>query len=247
MTHIAIDRTNMAFKAKGEFYTLAYWTSIEIPHVSTVIAEFDTPRQFKTFTDLELRMLIRNTTGADHPNAIRDHMLATCAALADALAPTPHLNEFELRVQDEWIDRNDPKGAHRYQYAPGDSKPQRKAELWEPPALHYHRELDATAVQALQRAAQRAAPVAPPTPRSPSSAPAVRVAVPKGPPRGGLRAEVWQHMDSIWQASGTPLDIKVVLDLRKRCMDELEKQGCKRTSVSSELGNWWKERSTAKV
>ena len=50
-------------------------------------------------------------------------------------------------------------------------------------------------------------------------------------------------MDQLWEKAGKPMDAKVVLALRKTCMDELEAQAlAKRSSASSELGNWMKAR-----
>lgn len=232
----------MAFKAKHDSDSpncLAWLGDIEIPQFSQVIVPGNEPRWYRTFTDLELRLLIRNTTGADHPNAMRDHMLATCAALACAMHARTDLNGFDLERQ--WLAVQGDSARH-YQYVQGASKPAKKADLWEPSALHHHHKLDPNAVQALQQAARSAAPVAPAGVGSPSSVPATRTAAPKGPPRGGLREEVWKAMDEIWSSAGNPVLLSHVLPLRKRCMDELEKQGCKRTSVSSELGNWQKAR-----
>lgn len=83
------------------------------------------------------------------------------------------------------------------------------------------------------------------TPATPGSRPLPAAnPAPAAPPapRGGGRALIWAHMDKIWEAAGKPTQASTVLALRKRCMDELEPQGVKRTSASSELGNWMKAR-----
>ncbi len=61
--------------------------------------------------------------------------------------------------------------------------------------------------------------------------------------RGVVRDQIWQFADAQWEASGKPMDKKVVLALRKAMMPQLEKEyGIKVTTSSNELGNWMKAR-----
>lgn len=46
--------------------------------------------------------------------------------------------------------------------------------------------------------------------------------------------------NEMWNAAGRPTDITVLRKLRKTMMDVLEQQGVKRTSASTELGQWQK-------
>lgn len=89
-----------------------------------------------------------------------------------------------------------------------------------------------------------AAPHTPAAPGSGSQPPSSTPRTAPAAPRGGQRTVIWDHMDAIWEQAGKPSSLNTVLVLRKRCMDELEQQGVKRTSASSELGNWWKARAT---
>ena len=62
------------------------------------------------------------------------------------------------------------------------------------------------------------------------------------PRAAGTRDLIWKRADELWAAAGKPMDAKVVLQLRKEWMNILEKEGIKRTTCSSEFGNWQKER-----
>lgn len=66
-----------------------------------------------------------------------------------------------------------------------------------------------------------------------------RVSAPRA---AGTRDQIWKRADELWAAAGKPMDAKVVLQLRKEWMNVLEKEGIKRTTCSSEFGNWQKER-----
>jgi hypothetical protein len=245
--HVLIDRTNMAFKARHQdIACLALLADIETPHCATVLLPDDLPRWFKTFTDLELRLLIKNTTGKDHPNAYRANMLATVAMLAQQLPPRTDLNMFDLGRQCAYLEalvKDDEEDEGKYKYIEGAAVPQRQADLFESPTLTHTRQLDDTAVQALQRVATAAATVATTPARSPSTRPASTVrGTGAALPKGAGRKLIWNTMDRIWEEAGKPTDIKVILTLRKQCMDELAPQGVIRTSCSSDLGGWQKER-----
>lgn len=242
--YTSIDRDNMQFLARSENPTaLSYLANIEAAHVSVVILPCDEPRDFFLLTDLELRILVRQTTGSDHSNAHRPSLLATCVSLAQQL-PERALNTFELEVQSNCIPDDDKAG--RYSYAPGAHKPQRHADLFEPQRLTCVQGWSADrlaefAKRAPQQAESVAAPSTAPERRSPAARPAAGV---PAVPRGAGKVAVWASMDAIWEQAGKPMDVKLVQGLRKRCMDELEAQGFNRSTASCELGNWWKARGS---
>jgi hypothetical protein len=244
--YVTIDRDNMRFFAKHPDHTaLSLLADIELAFVSVLIVPCDEPSDFMQLTDLELRLLFKHTTGADHSNAYRPSLLAACVALAQQLPERRGLNCFHLELQSNAI-QGDKVG--RYLYVPGASKPQRKADLFEPEPLTCQQgwsaeQLAEFAKQAPQ--AERPAAVAStaPEPRSSPQRPAVAAGAVAAQPRGGGKAVIWQHMDQLWEKAGKPMDAKLVLGLRKACMDELEALNlAKRSSASSELGNWMKAR-----
>lgn len=60
--------------------------------------------------------------------------------------------------------------------------------------------------------------------------------------QAGTGGQIWKRADELWAAAGSPKDQKVVLKLRKEWMGILEGEGIKRTTSSSELGQWMKAR-----
>jgi hypothetical protein len=243
--YICIDRDNMQFLAKHQNNVcLSHLANIEAAHVSVLIAPCDEPRDFMLLTDLELRLLFKHVTGNDPQTAHRPLMLAHCVALAQQV-PEREINAFEVEVQSNSIPDDDKTG--RYRYVPGATRPQRCADLFEPERLTCAQGWSAERVaefakQAPQPPIAAAATHAPAPQRSPAARPAGGAAATPAAPRGGGRQAIWAHMDALWEKAGKPTDVKVVLALRKTCMDELEPQGFKRTSASSELGNWMKAR-----
>lgn len=63
-----------------------------------------------------------------------------------------------------------------------------------------------------------------------------------GAPSGGARPAIWAHADAQWEAAGKPMAKDAVLAMRKRWMIELEEQGIAKTTSSTALGDWMKNR-----
>lgn len=82
--------------------------------------------------------------------------------------------------------------------------------------------------------------------------PGTRSVAPKQPSAGGGRvanvaAVIYEVADAMWEAAGKPTEAKAVLKLRKEMMNELESRGVKRTTSSSTLGAWQKDRTSDNV
>lgn len=59
----------------------------------------------------------------------------------------------------------------------------------------------------------------------------------------GAKAVIFELADKAWEAAGKPMDTKEVLKLRKQWMNDWEaNEGIKKTTASSTLGLWQKER-----
>lgn len=63
-------------------------------------------------------------------------------------------------------------------------------------------------------------------------------AVPMG--KRSVKSQIHGIANEMWNAAGRPTDVAVLRKLRKTMMDVLEQQGVKRTSASTELGQWQK-------
>lgn len=245
MPYVSLDMTNLRFLCRAsEHRLLSLLANIETTHVAIRIQPCDHPDDFRHLSDLELRLLYKNSLQVDEAPVGTKDLRASAYLLAQEV-PERKLNGFELESQLACIPSDD---FGRYSYVPGSQVPQREGDLFEPANLKLAKrwdELGLAAARALHAPAAQQATLAPAAPRSPATRPATAPRAPAAPPRGGNRALIWQHMDQIWERAGKPMTSSAVLALRKTCMDELEQQhSIKRTSASSELGNWMKERCT---
>lgn len=61
-------------------------------------------------------------------------------------------------------------------------------------------------------------------------------------PRGTVKFRIYAAADAAWAAIDNTRDEKRVRRMRVQLMDTLQQAGIKRTTASSTLGQWWKER-----
>ena len=62
-------------------------------------------------------------------------------------------------------------------------------------------------------------------------------------PKGQTSNLIWDVADEIWINAGRPTELKLVLSLRKKIMQDLETlHGVKKNTASNELGKWQKAR-----
>lgn len=244
---VSIDREHMLLIHKHDDHmTVSKLASIELSHVACVVTpvESDWDRCFSSFTDLELKLLHKNITGEDFHGYSRPHLVAACVELARR-APYTECNPFEVDMQFRSIKEDDDG---RYAYVKGSMKPRPVDELFElapqrVPMLSAD-ELRGLKVHAQRTSAGATAGASTPAATTPAPQQRSRPVAPATPtaPRGGQRTIIWEAADKAWEAAGKPTSQPVILKLRKQIMDDLEKQGVKRTSCSSELGNWQKAR-----
>lgn len=246
--YISIDKHRMAVVHKhSDHRVVSRLASIELAHVACTVAQVD-PDCLAMFTDLELKALHKSITGADFVGYSHPHLVAACVELVRRM-PDTDVNGFEVDLQYRAIADDD---SDRYRYVKGSTKPAPVDELFEPAVQQVPR-LTAEELLALplRKGAQRSTAGATgpaSTPAAASGAPAPRsrpVAPATATPRGGQRTVIWDAADAAWESAGKPTNLQVILKLRKQIMDDLEKQGVKRTSCSSELGNWQKARCGA--
>lgn len=193
-------------------------------------------------TTLDLTLLFRNLTGQEFPVPCDD--LARREAIAAAvLTLKPRLvDERELELQIEAVrDQLElpPGKAPQFKYVLGAKVPRIEDGGLE--ALAAGKLKDASFAAAAQLAPQRrtarAAATVPAAPTPPvARAPAQRAA-------GSVAPVIRRVADTMWEAAGKPTDKAVVLELRKKMMAVLETEhGVKKTSSSTALGAWMKER-----
>lgn len=242
--YISIDRTNMRFVHKCDNHrTASLLAFIELPDVSVVITPFEPAYLFEDFTQLELELLYRNTTGVDH-SASRAHELQAVVSELAARLPVTEAVEWQVKLQADSLPE-----CHSvpYQYVLGATKPALSSGLWSPVTLNAPKSETEQTIANAARPRVKAPAVQPPAvaPR----VPAQRTARPAGaqraviaPRQGGVREKIWAIADQLWEEAGKPTEKSTILALRKKMMDKLETDGVKRTSSSNELGNWQKAR-----
>lgn len=236
--YVSIDRENLKFLHKHEdVHVVCNLVHIEAPNVPICVTHYS-GHFLSDFTDMELKMLYRNTTSSDHTSHSGNALRAVLADPADRL-PVSDVNKFELDRQAASIpeDNGEP-----LKYVKGATRPGKVAELF-PLTAPKNPDEDKLAASASVRPLQRPASAAPTAaPAAPQTRPQ---RAPAAPRQGGVRAVIWEVADSLWEREGKPTGKAEVLALRKRMMDLLESDhGVKRTSSSSELGQWQKARVT---
>jgi hypothetical protein len=237
--HIVIDRKPLKFlPIKHESIDVIgnlIW--IEAPHSEAWILPLD-HNFLSGFSDLELMLLYKNTTG-EPAQRVGNQLRNILFELAERI-PVNDVNPFELNCQAELIPEC---SSERYTYLKGSFKPAIQDKLFklEPVSLPRN---ENEAVIALRPRTGPPALARTPT-ATPAPAPNVNrpVAAPRGPRQGGVKELIWAVADKMWAAAGSSKDAKIVLNLRKEMMTTLEKEhSVKKTSSSNELGNWMKAR-----
>jgi hypothetical protein len=238
--YVSIDRDQLrvlhAHQVPGIVHDLVYLECADVD--VAVVADTSSELFLEDFTDMELKKLYMNLTGGSaalwDPLAIR-HALATILA---GVSPTK-VDHAELEAQCEYADTiRSETDRTILKYAYGAKRPAQVQELFPMSAPAMPAWHDST-----QRGAQRAAtPYTPPTPDPSKPRP---TAAPRGPrtPGPSARPTIFRVADQLWEEAGKPMDKAVVLELRKKMMAVLETEhGVKKTTSSTALGDWMKDR-----
>lgn len=241
-----IDKERLVFLHVHDSATVLSWMMwLEHYDSATSIQPIDHPSDFDSFTDFELRLLYKHTTGSDHSMFGRDKWLHLVYETALKIEPLKvNINELEAQMLHVQFEDED-----QYRYVPGSRVPLLVTDLYTAPAREV--KADPAHEQRVSSGALQDYPA--PVPfvaqgrvsgngagRGTGSTSTARTHVTA--PRGGVRQVIWDKADTMWNEAGNPTDLSVVLKLRKQIMDALEADGVKRTSSSNELGNWQKNR-----
>ena len=216
---------------------LCYLAEIECAVNASYVFPIDTLNDVSKFTTLELIQLYANLTGHQFNESAGRLVIQNNLFQALHNCDARKLNIEQLKTQALRI----PLSAEsNYKYVYGSSAPQPCANnegLFAHATAHTDG-LTRHSVQYTQRKTTSLDKGLRDTHSAPTTASEPSV------PRGGNKAIIWSVADSMWEDAGKPTDAKVVLQLRKQIMNELEAAyQIKRTSASSELGNWQKLRA----
>lgn len=239
--YILIENDRMVLLHKHtDFRIVADLAWIECRDCSCAIFKVDDAHGLKEYTDLELRTLYQNITGQD----IKLQRRQLQQVLVDLIARIPETKVRELEVQQQ-VERIPEDDTGKWLYVYGAKRPAQKPDLFEhaccraKPSEEEINSAKAGKLPALKVPKRAAAP------RTRDDRPEAGVTLrPPAPKRGTAKPIIWATADRMWEEAGKPTDKAQVLALRKEIMNVLEKEeAIRRTSSSSELGNWHKERA----
>jgi len=87
--NVAINRKTMTFIGLGEYRVVWAKAVDEVAPEAIVIGEATSSRTYSVFTDTELKLLYRNTTGLQYEGSDYSALLQSCKALGLKLEPLP--------------------------------------------------------------------------------------------------------------------------------------------------------------
>lgn len=237
--YVLLNRNKMSFAHKHhDIFCLANLAWMENRDMEFHIFPLDNAFEFNKFTDEELEQLFQNTVGEPFPETNRN---ALKQALFDA-AMRIHASKVNIHEAETQASKVPDGSEQCYEYKPGKMAPVKCAQMIRVMTTDFRPEEVESALKGILPALKRD------TSRSTTSKPNRGAVTPKGgcdapPKHGTAKATIWKVADEMWEEDGKPADKESVFTLRKSIMNELEKQGIKRTSASTELGKWHKERA----
>lgn len=207
---------------------------IELPQVPVRIMEVRFPQDLSGFTDYELQLLYKSTTGQAAPGYFRDHVVRGCTAAILALPETDAVLE-EAQAQAATIPEGD---AERYRYVRGSRRPMLVSELFEFPAPVSKVTDPAELLKRGQALGNEPAYVPPvPVPDSaggPAKAPSRAAKPPSAPGQGSVTDRIFKLCDELLAAKpGTPL-----AEVRKLAIPKLEAAGVNGNSARKGSSMW---------
>lgn len=241
--YISIDHDKMRFRHKHpDFRVIANLDYIAGAWTSVGPAEFDTIKRGH-FTDMELGLLYKHTTGHDHIPAVGDALRMILTELAE-LFPVTDVDPVEAEAQAAWLEERDPdkargtkgKQVKGWAYVRGSKVPRRTDDVLWPDPLPMTPEQVGNAVRkhTAAQAARAAARPATPAPPVPSAPPAPRKAASR--PRTGVCAQIWEVLDAERAATGEAPS-------RDRVKELAAQHGWNKNTASVQSAAWRKENS----
>ncbi len=242
--YVEIDREALVFLRKMEHQpTLSKLSSLEHPDKHVVI----TPAAFNGagFTDLEMKMLIKNSHGPDVKHVFSRDTLAKILNGMIATFPVEQANAFEVEMQLRAIPSDDTRP---YQYVRGAFKAREADEGEQRAPLCYEGAGDALGApasapqpspQPYPAGTQAQAFAAPPRP-----APAPAADGDFTQPRPGTSThDIFSFCAQEWDATGRANDEQTLTTIRKRALDTLTKRGINASTVRTQAMRWYHNRT----
>jgi hypothetical protein len=246
-----IDVSNMTLVRKhSKPSILNDLATIECGNVATLITDLDDRFFASRFTDFELKRLYKAVTSQELKHYFVDGIMLALRRALEAF-PEDEINPHLALAQANYAianNENDDGKIINYRYKAASVLPETLLDFDIPvprsmfaanPAFAAGLPSTVTlraAAHAVAPAEATAAAVPKPTP----AAPAAHSANPHIGTRGAASIVIGVA-DEMWKAAGSPRDISILLQLRKKMMDHLEAEyGIKRTTASTALGGWQK-------
>lgn len=253
--YVTIDKTNCKFLRKHpDVFMLANLAYIESPHIDVSIQPCNHHTFLQECTDLELKLLYKNTTGVDQIY-YGDQLRIVLAELVSRM-PLFEGDKWELEYQANTI----PEGNNQpYTYVKGSYKPTIVQDLFQPSELPKSETEASIALMGKHKIksfypedySDKIAPTSSLSTVSNTSVPPQPIKRPVPPKnattppqkRGTVRTLIWDIADKEWESRGKPMDVKQVLQMRKELYDVLfNDHGIGKNTSSNELGAWQKNK-----
>lgn len=245
--HVAIDMNKMrVIHVHRVQDILDGLVCLEAANIKDILFENTQQHSFISgLPELEMKILYRNITGEKDVPSARLEQRATIAAVIESISPQL-VDDLELDAQITSVQKQlEGKigSVPFFKYVLGSRKPKIGTEL-----LSYTKPLDdklrdaaKTALQRLQTPAATPVPFAPLTPAaSQKTGVSKQLATPA---MGTVAQMVWHVADKVWEVAHRPKDIKIILQLCTKIIEDLEKeQNVNRTISATFLGEWIKAR-----
>lgn len=216
---------------------LSKLAEIECPHCSVAIYYCDEPRDFILFSDLELKLLIKNSAGPDVRNVFNKDALMRIVFEMVRSFPESTANGFEVDMQLRSIDPND---SGRYLYLPGSHRPRSAEGLEELVALLCSADAAGRAASVAKQLPQGvAAPAAAQAARAPAAASSDDFVSPRV---GTSTHTIFTFCATAWKDSNYS-DNKATLDgIKKTAVDKLVPTGLNISTVRTQAQRWYQHR-----
>ena len=238
--NVLIDRENMMFLFKMEHHsTLSKLASMEWPHVHTKSIYCDHPNDFAAFTDLELKLLIKNSNGPNVTNVFaREALLKIIHSMVQHM-PEREANAYEVNIQHRTIPSDDKR---RFKYVPGSYVPLPVQDGLEEYAAWTY---TAGAVKSPASAGKGSA-VATPAPSAVSALPGpVHVLEGDGfsmPKTGSSTHTIFMFCAQRWKEASYTEDKNSLNNIRKKAVEMLVPQGLNISTVRTQATRWYQHR-----
>ncbi len=245
---IIVDLENMLFLRKHEDYaTLSKLCDMECSHVSTSLMYCDHARDFVSFTDLELKTLIKNAHGPDVVNVFSRAALCDILVAMIKQMPVSEVNAYEVDLQWRTIIKGDKK---RYQYVPGGFVPVCAEGLAELAGWKYKA---GGAASPLPRPASpvttlpQGAVATPGASTAPRAVQAVAVDGFSMPKAGTSTHTVFMFCAERWKEAGCVDEDDILDKIKKSAIEVLVPQGLNISTVRTQAARWYQHRTQVAV